>query len=77
MIWFVEYKTEIENPEYRYGDLNRPSRIEISGAGYIAQWMNGEYALVIDDKTEKVHTVQLKNIKVGLLDSFGMRVNSK
>jgi hypothetical protein len=71
----VEFSVMVDNPEYRYGDLNKPSTIKIYGKGRVVDFIYSTvnidsigsgltYAIVVADSGlfYWVHLVNLKEV---------------
>jgi hypothetical protein len=61
----VKYKTSIPNPTYRYGDLDKQSRIEVSGYGRMIEHdFSSGLVLVVDVENGSLVTTYRTSITV-------------
>lgn len=61
----VKYIKVIDNPEYRYGDLHRPSRIELVGFAEIHSVVaigNRIEAVLVNEKDNKLFSCPIDNL---------------
>jgi hypothetical protein len=78
MIIRAKYTAKIDNPEYRYGDLNRLSYKIVNGTGVILSYDSElKYALVADEESGAVYKTNISHLEVLVQDSLSLRVNHK
>lgn len=62
----VKFTTIIDNPNYRYGDLNRTSYLTVEGIGTIVEIKINNttaVAIVVCDDTNKFYIININNLK--------------
>jgi len=62
----VKFKSTMENPEYRYGDLNKSHWIPYEGTGEILTFLDSENYIrcVVKTSDNKLHSFNLDELEV-------------